>query len=112
MDRICAQIARSPAFQRLIVGSIVLAIALVGLETEPWIVERVGGLIWALDKLILGLFAVEAVIKILAQGDRPWRYFRDPWNTIDFLILVCLLLPFWGSFLFYCGWDGCCALSG
>ncbi len=98
MARICAQIARSPAFQRLIVGSIVLAIALVGLETEPWIVDRVGGLIWALDKVILGLFAVEAAIKILAQGDRPWRYFRDPWNTVDFLILVCLLLPFWGNF--------------
>lgn len=98
MTRICAQIARSPIFQRVIIGTIALAIALVGLETDAGIMEQVGPLIRGLDRFILGVFAVEAIVKILAQGKRPWRYFQDPWNTFDFLILVCLLLPFWGSF--------------
>ena len=98
MDRLCARIARSLGFQRLILGTIVLAIPLAGLETEPWIMDQGGGIIRVLDRGILGIFTLEAVIKMVAQGRRPWRYFQDPWNAFDFLILICLLLPFWGNF--------------
>ncbi|MEM9770961.1 MAG: ion transporter [Cyanobacteria bacterium P01_D01_bin.73] len=98
MDRVCARIARSPRFQRLILGSIVLAIVIAGLETEPWMISNGKVIIHVLDKLILLVFGFEAAVKILAEGRHPLRYFRDPWNTFDFLILVFLLLPFWGSF--------------
>ena len=99
MDRVCGRIVRLPLFQRVILGAIFLAIALVGLETDPAIADRVGWLIRGLDRLIVLVFVVEAALKILAHGDRPWRYFWDPWNAFDFLILACLLLPFVGSFV-------------
>jgi voltage-gated sodium channel len=47
-----------------------------------------------LDTVILGIFAIEAVIKILAEGNRPQNYFKSPWNFFDFVIVVaCLLEP-------------------
>ncbi|MGD1938910.1 MAG: ion transporter [Cyanophyceae cyanobacterium] len=98
MDRICARIARSPGFQRLVLGAIVLAIAIAGLETDPWIMDHGKVVTHVIDKIILLIFTVEAAVKILAEGRQPWRYFKDPWNSFDFLILACLLLPFWGSF--------------
>jgi len=42
----------------------------------------------------LGIFVIEAVIKILAEGNRPQNYFKNPWNVFDFIIVVaCLLGP-------------------
>jgi voltage-gated sodium channel len=47
-----------------------------------------------LDTIILGIFAIEAVIKILAEGNRPQNYFKNPWNVFDFVIVAaCLLEP-------------------
>jgi voltage-gated sodium channel len=47
-----------------------------------------------LDSFILGVFVIEAVIKILAEGNRPQNYFKNPWNVFDFIIVVaCLLGP-------------------
>ena len=47
-----------------------------------------------LDSFILGIFVIEAVIKILAEGNRPQNYFRNPLNIFDFIIVVaCLLGP-------------------
>ncbi|MGD1849502.1 MAG: ion transporter [Cyanophyceae cyanobacterium] len=98
MDQICARIARSLRFQRLVLGAIVLAIAIAGLETDPWVMTHGKVVTQVVDKIILLVFAVEAAVKILAEGRSPWRYFKDPWNSFDFLILISLLLPFWGSF--------------
>ena len=89
MDRICARIARSPGFQRLVLGAIVLAIAIAGLETDPWIMDHGKVVTHVIDKIILLIFTVEAAVKILAEGRQPWRYFKDPWNSFDFLILAC-----------------------
>jgi voltage-gated sodium channel len=32
-----------------------------------------------------------------AEGKRPWRYFFDPWNVFDFLIVAACFLPFEGN---------------
>jgi voltage-gated sodium channel len=40
---------------------------------------------------------LEVVLKIGAEGRRPWRYFADPWNVFDFAIVAACLLPFSGS---------------
>jgi voltage-gated sodium channel len=43
----------------------------------------------------LAIFTVEALIKILAEGNRPLNYFKNPWNVFDFAIVAtCLLEPF------------------
>jgi len=88
----------SVAFQRFILGAIFAAAVIVGLETDRSLMARYGGLIYALDWTVLGIFVVEAILKIARHGRRWHRYFRDPWNVFDFTIVVVCLLPFQGHY--------------
>jgi voltage-gated sodium channel len=85
-------------FHHFIVAVIVLAGVVAGLETSPTIMREHGTALLALDKIILGVFIVEALLKIAAHGRQPWRYFADGWNVFDFLIVVICLLPVGGPF--------------
>lgn len=86
-------LAESAAFQRFIIGTILFAGVLVGVETYPAVVARHGDLLHALDQLVLAIFVAEIVVKMGAEGARPWRYFRDGWNVFDFLIVAVCFLP-------------------
>ncbi|MED5586506.1 MAG: ion transporter [Verrucomicrobiota bacterium] len=103
MTDYCHRIASSPAFQRFIVVVILFASVLVGIQTYKDFAARHAPLLNALDAVVLGLFTIEVIIKILAEGSRPMNYFRNPWNLFDFLIVAaCLLeplLPINGAFL-------------
>lgn len=87
-------IADAPWFQHGITAVILAAGVLVGLETYPAVVERVGHVIHLLDQVILAIFVAEVVVKIGAEGNRPWRYFSDPWNVFDFAIVAVCFMPF------------------
>jgi voltage-gated sodium channel len=93
-----AKIVAAKWFHHFIVAVIVVAGVVAGLETSPAIMARHGGLLLALDQVILGIFVVEALLKMAAHGRRPWRYFADGWNVFDFLIVVICLLPLGGPF--------------
>ena len=94
MKDICRRIANSSAFQRFIVVVILFASVLVGIQTYKGFALRHAPLLNALDIIILGLFTIELIIKLLAEGSRPINYFRNPWNLFDFLIVAaCLLEP-------------------
>ena len=93
MQDILRRIAESSWFQGTIIGAIIVASIVMGLETDPAIVRNFGTLLNAIDGLILGLFVVEVLIKIGACGRQPWRYFKDGWNLFDFAIVALLLLP-------------------
>lgn len=93
MQKAFAEIAQSPVFQNLVLVAIVFASILVGIETYDTIAARHATLFNVLDHLILWLFIAEAVIKIGAEGRRPWRYFQSSWNLFDFAIVIALLLP-------------------
>jgi voltage-gated sodium channel len=42
--------------------------------------------------LILAVFTVDIVVKVVAEGLEPWRYFSDPWNRFDFfIVLLCFV---------------------
>ena len=43
------------------------------------------------------IFIIELVVKLLAEGRWPWRFFSDAWNVFDFLIVAVGLMPFGGS---------------
>ena len=92
------QLVASKVFHHFIVAVIVLAGVVAGLETSPALMAEHGGLLDALDRLILGVFIVEALLKMAALGRRPWCYFADGWNVFDFLIVVLCLLPVGGPF--------------
>ena len=89
---------RAKSFHHFIVAVIVLAGVVAGLETSPAMMERHGPILLGLDKFILGVFIVEALLKMSAHGRQPWRYFADGWNVFDFLIVVLCLLPVGGPF--------------
>lgn len=42
----------------------------------------------------MGVFVGEVLVKMLAEGKWPWRYFGDGWNRFDFIIVTLGLLPF------------------
>lgn len=87
-------IAEATWFRSFITIVIVIAGVLVGLETYPGIREQFGDWIYAIDALILAIFGVEIAIRIGAFGLRPHRFFYDPWNVFDFVIVALCLLPF------------------
>ena len=78
------KVADSTAFSSFIIGVIVLAGIVVGIETYGDIASRHATLLHALDAIILWIFVAEIVIKMGAHGRQPWRYFQDPWNIFDF----------------------------
>ena len=88
----------SDPFQHGVLAVIVMAAVLVGLETSRDLVARHGALLHGLDKVVLGIFILEAALKIGRHGRGWYRYFADPWNVFDFLIVVVCLLPVGGQY--------------
>ncbi|MEN1678585.1 MAG: ion transporter [Planctomycetota bacterium] len=87
------QIAESQRFQFSVLGVIILAAVIVGLETSPGIVSRYGDQLHLLNEIILWVFVAEAAIKMAEHGTRFWRYCLDPWNVFDFLVIAVCFLP-------------------
>ena len=76
---------------------ILLAAVVVGVQTYKEFAQKYSSLLSILDGFILLVFIVEAAIKILAKGNKPQNYFKNPWNVFDFLIVfACLLEPIFG----------------
>ncbi|MCB0354432.1 MAG: ion transporter [Bdellovibrionales bacterium] len=91
--------SRSKQFRDFITFTIVLAGVLVGLETYPQLMDQYGTVVHFLDSLIIGIFVVEIAIRIGAYGNKPYRFFLDPWSTFDFLIVAVCLLPYHTEFV-------------
>lgn len=94
MTALFQRITNDPRFVHFITAIILLAGVVVGLETYPPITSRFADILHILDQSILFIFVVEIIIKVGAQGRRPWLYFRDPWNVFDFIIVAICFLPF------------------
>ena len=93
MASFCKRIAQARWFHSLNLIVIVGASVLVGIETYAAFSERHAVLLGFLNQLVLGIFVVEAAIK-MAQYGKDWtKYFKDPWNLFDFTIVVVCFLP-------------------
>jgi len=94
MYTFCSKIIKAKLFDNFIIGIILFAGLLVGVQTYKEFANRHIEILTFLDSLVLAIFTLEAVIKILAEGKRPINYFRNAWNVFDFLIVtVCLMEP-------------------
>lgn len=93
-----AKIADSPIFQRFIIGVILLAAVLVGVETYPDIHERYLSTFKLTDVTIQTIFTIEIIIRILAYGKKPLDFFKSSANNMDFIITVIFYLPFGGAY--------------
>jgi voltage-gated sodium channel len=71
------KIAAARYFQNFITIVIVLASVLVGVETYPEMEKQYHRLLHTLDLLIIGMFTLEVVIKIGAEGRHPLRDFQE-----------------------------------
>lgn len=99
MTSFCQRIVSARWFQPLILGVILAAGVLVGLETSSQLRQGYGAWFKGLDALILAIFVGEIGLKLGAHGRQPWRFFRDPWNSFDFAIVAACLLPLNGHYL-------------
>jgi voltage-gated sodium channel len=86
-------------FTGFIILTIIVASVVVGMETSDALMEKYGRILHGLDAIVLAIFAVEAILKIAAGGKKFWKYFQDPWNCFDFLIVVVVLLPVGASYV-------------
>ena len=93
MTAFLKRISDASWFQNFITVVILLAGVVVGVETYPSVVERHGTVLHILNEAILWIFVVEVVVKMGAEGKRPWRYFLDPWNVFDFIIVAVCFMP-------------------
>ncbi len=80
---------------RFLITVILINAVTLGLETVPAVMERAGALILAIDRVCLGIFVVELVLRLYAMG---LRFFQSGWNVFDFVIIATSLLPATGSF--------------
>lgn len=77
-------------FQRTILSLIILNAITIGMETSPTIINVLGRGLHQVDKFILIIFTIEISLKIVAYRH---RFFMNPWDIFDFLIVAIALIP-------------------
>ncbi|GMH96535.1 hypothetical protein TrST_g12611 [Triparma strigata] len=86
------RICENAYFNNFIIFCIVLAGALVGVQTYDGMDDD--PVVLALDFVILVFFSAECVFKIFAEGMAIWRFWFGPewkWNNFDFfIVLACI----------------------
>ena len=82
-------------FQRFIMAVIVVNAITLGIETTPEVVPGSEQVLGVLDRAALVVFVAELLLKLYAFR---LRFFRDPWNCFDFVIVGIALVPASGAF--------------
>jgi voltage-gated sodium channel len=93
MDRLKA-IVTHPRTERFIIVLIIINAVTLGLETSKTAMERIGGLLHAIDQIILWIFVAELVARIAVNR---LAFFKDPWSLFDFAVVAIALIPATGS---------------
>ena len=93
MAELCKKVSESKLFNNFILFVIGLAALVVGMQTYKNFEAQHHVTLNALDSIILGIFILEVLVKIVAQGRNPLNYFKDSWNIFDFSIVVVCILP-------------------
>jgi voltage-gated sodium channel len=86
----CAQLDAMASFDNFMIGVVVFAGVLIGLETGYHMEDS--EVIAALDIIVLILYTFEILIKMLSFEWQPWRFFFEKdkvfWNNFDFIIAL------------------------
>lgn len=83
----------SRGVQRFIILLILVNAVILGLETSPPIMAAIGPELKLADRIILGIFVLEILIRLVGQR---LAYFRNPWNVFDFVVVGIALVPMSG----------------
>lgn len=83
----------------MFIMSVILANAVVlGLMTSPTMDFYYGNLLYLLDRVFMGVFIVEMLLKIIALKK---KFFKSGWNIFDLTIVVISSLPVLSSFIVF-----------
>lgn len=83
----------------MFIMSVILANAVVlGLMTSPTMDFYYGNLLYLLDRVFMGVFIVEMLLKIIALKK---KFFKSGWNIFDLTIVAISSLPVLSSFIVF-----------
>ncbi|TKC36997.1 hypothetical protein EI555_002698, partial [Monodon monoceros] len=91
LSRMLRKLTDSLAFEAFVVFIVCLNTIMLVAQTFAEVEVRGEWYFMALDSIFLCIYAVEAVLKIIALG---LKYFLDPWNNLDFFIMIMAVLEF------------------
>lgn len=98
MQKLSQRIVGAPYFDPFIVALILLNAVILGMETSPGLVSQYGTWFHLVNQVVLGVFVLEALLKITAVAPKFGRYFGNGWNLFDFSVVVFSLLPATGQY--------------
>jgi hypothetical protein len=81
----CSELSHRPAFNIVICCTILFGGVLEGLEINGMFPRS---LIQSCNYAVVAIFTAECFVKVAAEGNRPWWYFRERWNQFDFIIVL------------------------
>ncbi|MFF0246921.1 ion transporter [Streptosporangium sandarakinum] len=84
------RILETPRLQRVVIVVVVLNAVTIGCETSSLLVERIGGLLHVIDRVTLAVFTAELAARLYAYRG---KFFRDPWNWFDTLVVAVSFAP-------------------
>ena len=97
MQAFAQRIVSGRFFEYFIIGIILFSAVLIGLETSRELTAEYSNLlIWG-NRIVLGIFIIEAMLKMCALAPKIHRYFHEGWNIFDFSIIVLALIPSTGE---------------
>jgi voltage-gated sodium channel len=80
--------------ERFVIALIIVNAITLGLETSKTVMESFGGVLHAIDQIILWIFVAELAARIAVHR---LAFFRDPWSLFDFAVVAIALIPATGS---------------
>ncbi|MGI5498691.1 ion transporter [Lentzea sp. CA-135723] len=83
-------LVESNRFQMFIVAVIVVNAITLGAETSTVLHAKFGPALTVIDHTALAIFTAELAARLYAFG---WKFFKDPWNIFDFVIVAIALIP-------------------
>ena len=98
MKAFCSKIVSKKWFDQIIIVLIIINAAILGFETSAELNAKFGGLFELINQIVLGVFILEAAMKIIAVAPQFSKYFKNGWNLFDFSIILLSLIPATGQF--------------
>ena len=78
------------AVTNTILGVIIFNAVMLGLSTFPSIQQNIGHVLTTIDKIVLGIFVAELLLKFFAYR---LSFFNNAWNIFDLVVVTLGLLP-------------------
>jgi voltage-gated sodium channel len=88
-----ARLVDSPAFTTIVVATIVVNAAVLGLQTYEGVEDRWGGWLFVINGVCLTIFVIELAIRMASYWPRPLTFFRNGWNVFDFIVILAVFVP-------------------